>query len=164
MRHIRRFGLATLAILPLGSCGIVDNKSTACSAAMLRPIVPTHTFIPYPPISTRLNEQGTTSIELHITQAGNVDECRIVQTSRSDRLDRAACEYVKDHWHWQPTMEGCGPINTAVNVAWHLVDATEQNSEPTIPKSGLKIQRGVEKLCDYLSRSANKRCHGWGGE
>ena len=141
-----------LTLMTLGSCASDDTKSAACSAAMLRPIAPTHTFIPYPPISSRLNEQGTTSMELHITTAGNVDECRIVQTSRSERLDRAACEYVKDHWHSQPTMEGCGPITTAVNVAWHLVDATEQNPAPTMPKSGLKMQRGVETMTIYKLR------------
>src|SRR5580692_7101211 len=52
----------------------------------LRPIVRTHTLPPYPPISVRLNEQGTTLMEVHITAEGNVDDCKVVQTSSSDRL------------------------------------------------------------------------------
>src|SRR6185312_15222146 len=50
----------------------------------LRPIARTHTLPPYPPISVRLNEQGTTLMEVHITTEGNVDNCKIVQTSSSD--------------------------------------------------------------------------------
>ena len=55
----------------------------------------THTLPPYPPISVRLNEQGTTLMEVHITTEGNVDDCKVVQTSSSERLDTAACDYVK---------------------------------------------------------------------
>ena len=48
----------------------------------LRPIMRTHTLPPYPPISVRLNEAGTTLMEVHITVEGNVDECKIVTTSQ----------------------------------------------------------------------------------
>ena len=36
----------------------------------------THTLPPYPPISVRLNESGTTLMEVHITTEGNVDDCK----------------------------------------------------------------------------------------
>ena len=39
----------------------------------------THTLPPYPPISVRLNEQGTTLMEVHITTEGNVDDCKVIQ-------------------------------------------------------------------------------------
>jgi protein TonB len=91
----------------------------------LRPIVRTHTLPPYPPISVRLNEQGTTLMEVHITVEGNVDDCKIVQTSSSDRLDQAACEYVKSHWRWQPPTQQGTPtaVSTRVSVKWDLKDA-----------------------------------------
>jgi protein TonB len=91
----------------------------------LRPIGRTHTLPPYPPISVRLNEQGTTLMEVHITAEGNVDECKIVQTSSSERLDNAACEYVKGHWRWQPPTQQGTPtaVSTRVSVKWDLRDA-----------------------------------------
>jgi len=85
----------------------------------------THTQPPYPPISIRLNEAGTSLIEVHITTEGNVDECKIVQTSSSDRLDQAACEWVKGHWRWQPPTNQGQPtaVSVRVSVKWDLRDA-----------------------------------------
>jgi len=76
----------------------------------------------------------------------------VKQTSSSDRLDAAAVTYIKAHWRWQPPKEGCGPATALVNVAWHLVDATLHNPEPSTPKSGLKMQRGVETMTIYTIR------------
>lgn len=91
----------------------------------LRPILRTHTLPPYPPISVRLNEQGTTLMEVNITTEGNVSECTIVQSSSSQRLDQAACDYVKSHWKWQPPTANGKPmaVKTRVSVKWDLRDA-----------------------------------------
>src|SRR5205814_801714 len=80
----------------------------------LRPIMRTHTLPPYPPISVRLNESGTTLMEVHITTEGNVDDCKIVTSSSSERLDTAACDYVKRVWRWQPPTQQGTP--TAVST------------------------------------------------
>src|SRR3954462_5914576 len=95
------------------------------SSDPLRPIMRTHTLPPYPPISVRLNEQGTTLMEVHITAEGNVDDCKIVTTSSSDRLDQAACDYVKRVWRWQPPTQQGTPtaVSTRVSVKWDLKDA-----------------------------------------
>ncbi len=53
----------------------------------LRPIGRTRTLPPYPPISVRLNESGTTLMEVHITTEGNVDDCKVITSSSSERLD-----------------------------------------------------------------------------
>src|SRR5438874_5820374 len=100
-------------------------KAAAPSSDPLRPVARTHTLPPYPPISVRLNEQGTTLMEVHITTEGNVDDCKVVQTSSSDRLDQAACEYVKGHWRWQPPTNQGAPVavSTRVSVKWDLRDA-----------------------------------------
>jgi protein TonB len=90
----------------------------------LRPIQRTHTQPPYPPISQRLNESGTSLIEVHITVEGNVDTCKVVQTSSSDRLDQAACDWVKGHWRWQPPTQQGTPhdVSTRISVKWDLKD------------------------------------------
>jgi protein TonB len=100
-------------------------KVAAPASDPLRPIMRTHTLPPYPPISVRLNEQGTTLMEVHITAEGNVDDCKVLQTSSSDRLDQAACEYVKSRWRWQPPTNQGTPtaVSTRVSVKWDLRDA-----------------------------------------
>jgi protein TonB len=100
-------------------------KVAAPSSDPLRPVMRTHTLPPYPPISVRLNEQGTTLMEVHITTEGNVDDCKVLQTSSSDRLDQAACEYVKSRWRWQPPTNQGTPtaVSTRVSVKWDLKDA-----------------------------------------
>lgn len=91
----------------------------------LKPIMRTRTLPPYPPISVRLNESGTTLMEVHITTEGNVDSCKILQTSSSDRLDTAACDHVKRVWRWQPPTNQGAPVavSTRVSVKWDLKDA-----------------------------------------
>jgi protein TonB len=100
-------------------------KAVVASSDPLRPIARTHTLPPYPPISVRLNESGTTLMEVHITTEGNVDDCKILNTSSSDRLDQAACDYVKRVWRWQPPTNQGAPIaiSTRVSVKWDLKDA-----------------------------------------
>ena len=91
----------------------------------LKPIMRTHTIPPYPPISIRLNESGTTLMEVHITTEGNVDDCKIITSSSSERLDNAACDYVKRVWRWQPPTNQGTPtaVSTRVSVKWDLRDA-----------------------------------------
>jgi protein TonB len=100
-------------------------KAAVASSDPLRPVMRTHTLPPYPPISVRLNEQGTTLMEVHITTEGSVDDCKVVQTSSSDRLDQAACDYVKSRWRWQPPTNQGTPtaVSTRVSVKWDLRDA-----------------------------------------
>jgi protein TonB len=91
----------------------------------LRPVMRTHTLPPYPPISVRLNESGTTLMEVNITTEGNVDQCNVVQSSSSERLDTAACDFVKSRWRWQPPTNQGAPVavKTRVSVKWDLKDA-----------------------------------------
>jgi protein TonB len=95
------------------------------SSDPLRPIARTRTLPPYPPISVRLNESGTTLMEVHITTEGNVDDCKVVKTSGSERLDTAACDHVKRVWRWQPPTNQGQPVavSTRVSVTWDLKDA-----------------------------------------
>jgi TonB family protein len=147
MRQIGHIGFAALALLPLASCASVDQRSATCSPwdKLARPMMPTHTLIPYPPISSRLNEQGVTVMTVAIGIDGVPIDVKVEQTSGSDRLDAAAVLYIKAHWRWQPPKEGCGPATAAVNVAWHI-------SKSPAPTSGLTMQRGLETMTIYTSR------------
>ena len=100
-------------------------KAVVAASDPLRPIMRTHTVPPYPPISVRLNESGTTLMEVHISTKGDVDDCKILNTSSSDRLDQAACDYVKRVWRWQPPTNQGQPVavSTRVSVKWDLKDA-----------------------------------------
>ena len=95
------------------------------SSDPLRPIARTRTLPPYPPISVRLNESGTTLMEVQITTEGRVSECTVVKSSSSERLDTAACDHVQRVWRWQPpTFEGKPiAVKTRVQVTWDLKDA-----------------------------------------
>ena len=100
-------------------------KAVVAASDPLKPIMRTHTLPPYPPISVRLNEAGTTLMEVHITAEGNVDDCKIITSSSSERLDTAACDYVKRVWRWQPPTNQGAPVavSTRVSVKWDLKDA-----------------------------------------
>lgn len=91
----------------------------------LKPIQRTHTIPPYPTISQRLGEQGTSQLQVAISIEGNVTECKVIKSSGSERLDTAACAYVQGHWRWQPPTSEGKPVavSTDVSVVWNLKDA-----------------------------------------
>jgi protein TonB len=102
-------------------------KTTAVAAAPteLKAIARTHSLPPYPTISQRLGEQGTSQLQVAINTEGTVTDCKIAKSSGSERLDTAACEYVKGHWRWQPPTQEGKPVaaNTMVDVVWNLKNA-----------------------------------------
>jgi protein TonB len=91
----------------------------------LKPIMRTHTAPPYPTISQRLGEQGTTTMEVSINTEGSLSDCKITKSSGSDRLDQAACEWIKGHWKWQPPTQLGKTVEakTLVSFKWDLKDA-----------------------------------------
>jgi len=91
----------------------------------LKQIARTHTQPPYPSISVRLGEQGTSSLLVSINTEGSVTDCKVTKSSGSERLDTAACDYVKAHYKWQPPTQLGKPVTaqTALNIVWNLKDA-----------------------------------------
>jgi len=91
----------------------------------LKEITRTHTIPPYPTISQRLGEQGTSELQVSISTEGNVTDCKIAKSSGSERLDTAACEYVKGHYRWQPPTQDGKPVSatTLLNIVWNLKNA-----------------------------------------
>ena len=91
----------------------------------LKAIEKTHSLPPYPALSQRMGEQGTTLLKVAIDTTGKVTECTVVTSSGSTRLDAAAVEYVKANWRWQPPTQAGKPgaATTEVSVKWDLKNA-----------------------------------------
>ena len=88
-------------------------------------IARTHTLPPYPPLSQRMGEQGTTGLACEIGVDGKPVSCAITHSSGSARLDEAAVSYVKDHWTWAPATRDGKPVAATVqlNIVWDLKNA-----------------------------------------
>jgi protein TonB len=86
----------------------------------LEAIMRTHTKPPYPTISQRLGEQGTSELMVTLSTGGDVTACEVTKSSGSKRLDDAACDHVKARWKWTPIQS---EVRTAVRVVWSLLDA-----------------------------------------
>lgn len=69
----------------------------------------------YPPLSRRLSEQGTVTLNIHVTAEGKADKVVLQQSSGFERLDKAASDVV---WRWRFTPARQGGKNVA---AWVLV-------------------------------------------
>jgi protein TonB len=91
----------------------------------LKAIERTHSLPPYPALSQRMGEQGTTLMKVTIDATGKVTDVVIVTSSGSSRLDTAAAEYVKTNWRWQPPTQEGKPVvaTTEVSVKWDLKNA-----------------------------------------
>jgi periplasmic protein TonB len=89
-------------------------------------IARTHTLPPYPALSQRMGEQGTTQLACEIGVDGKPTACSVTKTSGSPRLDEAASSYVKDHYTWQPATRDGKPVagKTQLNVVWDLKNAS----------------------------------------
>jgi len=92
----------------------------------LEAIERTHSKPPYPAISQRMREQGTTELIVTINAKGDVTAAEVTKSSGSKRLDDAAVDHVKARWKWNPPTQNGQPVaetRTAVRVVWSLLDA-----------------------------------------
>ena len=92
----------------------------------LKAIEKTHSLPPYPPLSQRMGEQGTTLLKVTIGTNGKVTAVAIEKSSGSQRLDDAAASYVKANWTWQPPTQAGKAVEatTEVSVIWDLKNAS----------------------------------------
>jgi TonB family protein len=77
----------------------------------------THTIPPYPALDLRLGNQGTVVLRLLIGTDGRVLDAKVVRTSGSESLDRAAQGWVMARWRYQPAIRGGVTVQGAVDVA-----------------------------------------------
>jgi TonB family protein len=54
---------------------------------------------PYPQLAMQSGEQGTMVLLLHSDEAGNVTSVEVKESCGYPFLDRAAVEFIKNHWH-----------------------------------------------------------------
>jgi periplasmic protein TonB len=80
---------------------------------------------PYPAISQRMGEQGTTEMIVNIDTSGSVSACQVTKSSGSKRLDDAACAHATARYKWRPPTQDGKPVEarTQINVVWSLLDA-----------------------------------------
>ena len=90
-----------------------------------REIARTHTLPPYPALSQRMGEQGTTGLTCEIGVDGKPINCAVTRSSGSQRLDEAASSYVMAHYTWEPATRDGKPVadKTQLNVVWDLKNA-----------------------------------------
>ncbi len=131
MRRTIGFLLAFFSSLPCAfsavpSAADVKARDAAACARQLhpRPMMSTHVMPPYPPVSIRLGEEGTTRLRVTVGDDGVPTDAVVDQTSGSQRLDDAAASFVKSAWRWEPIVNFCGaPVDLGVSVTWHLKPA-----------------------------------------
>lgn len=89
------------------------------------PIARTHTKPPYPAISQRMGEQGTTEMMVVVGPDGVPAQVEVTKSSGSQRLDNAAVEHVKARWRWVPPTSEGKPVSVRapIRIVWNILDA-----------------------------------------
>ena len=94
----------------------------------LHPIIATHTIPPYPDLSHKLSEQGSTTLTVTLDQQGVPTDVAVNTTSGWQRLDDAATIWVKDTWRWAPLDASCTAARTMVRITFAIRSDDAANS------------------------------------
>ncbi len=105
--------------------------ANACPAANVRfaAVAATHKSPPYPVLSQRMGEEGTTLLRVSIDpRTGAVADVAVERSSGSLRLDDAAAIFVKENWQWTVSRFDCasGFVITLVSIQWALQEQNRQ--------------------------------------
>jgi protein TonB len=75
----------------------------------------------YPPLATRLNHEGVTTIGFTIQADGTVTNVHVTESSGHDELDQAAIPCASN-WHYKPAMQNGQPVSVpwTTKVVWKL--------------------------------------------
>jgi len=73
----------------------------------------------YPAASIRLGEEGSTGLNLFLSEEGKVTEAQVASSSGSERLDEAAVKHALRSWKFIPCMSGDKPV-----ACWHQIKFT----------------------------------------
>jgi len=124
------FALALLMALPAAPAGAQFDAGCPAANVNFSPVTATHTTPPYPALSQRMGEQGTTSLRVSIDpHTGTVSDVAVERSSGSLRLDDAAAIFVKQNWKWTVSRFDCasGAIVTLVSIKWDLREPVTSN-------------------------------------
>lgn len=114
--------------------GAPEPRCELLRDSKLVPIAPTHMIPPYPGLSQKLNESGTTSLRVTIAPDGSASAASVLIPTGYPRLDEQAVSYVKANWRWQPLSRPCV---TNVNVVWNLHPGAEDRDKEQGPTMSL---------------------------
>lgn len=71
----------------------------------------------FPAIAQRLNQEGTTTVAVHIGADGSVQGVSIVNSSGHDSLDQASIRCISNSWHYRPATVNGQPVATTKEYA-----------------------------------------------
>jgi protein TonB len=68
-------------------------------------------------LARRLGKEGTVTLSLTVSAAGDVTSATVVGSSGNDDLDQAAIQWVKEHWRYKPAIRNGKPAAGTVEAA-----------------------------------------------
>lgn len=76
----------------------------------------------YPPVAQRLEQEGTTTVAVHITAEGGIQSVEVTNSSGHDSLDQAAIKCITEKWHFRPAIQDGQPVpfTRQYAVKWQL--------------------------------------------
>lgn len=76
----------------------------------------------YPPVAIRLNQTGTTTVNIHIGSDGSIQGVDVANSSGHDSLDQAAVRCVQSGWRFKPAIQNNQPVATTkpYAIVWRL--------------------------------------------
>ncbi len=97
---------------------------TVVQATMSKPKLQNPTTPAYPAASVRLEEHGTTYLNLYITADGRVSEATVTSSSGYSRLDDAAVKHAR-YWKFTPCVEDGTAVGCwyQTKMVWKLENA-----------------------------------------
>lgn len=119
------FGLSwRLPLAPLQAAPPPSLVPPPPAPVKLEAIERTHTKAPYPALSQRMGEQGTTELMIVVGPDGVPITVEVTTSSGSQRLDNAAIEHVKARWRWVAPTQNGKPVEarTTARMVWNLQD------------------------------------------
>jgi TonB family protein len=134
--------LMALALFPAGLRAAFAEDAASCA---LRPIMSTHTPMPYPPISARLHEHGETETAVTIGADGAPTDVSVTISSGSERLDAAMVNHIKTSWRWEPPARDCKSAQALVNIDWHIGFPPDAKAQLTMKPSDYPHDAAIYK-------------------
>ena len=100
---------------PITTTTAVINPQPVADSAVAG-VTSTHTTPPYPDQARALGEQGSVTLHLMISPAGDVTAATVTQTSGFADLDQAAVNWVVAHWKYKPAIQNGLAIASATDA------------------------------------------------
>jgi periplasmic protein TonB len=104
--------------------GVAASKTASATSLSATPMaaMSTQQLPSYPTDTNRAVGSGITQVQVSISVAGAITDCRVVETSGSPGLDASACSLVERNWQGPPLLNNSRAASgtTNVSVVWNL--------------------------------------------